>query len=93
MTPLEAKIQALRVQIKTRKRVARVAAIEEIAPLERELRTLQAYKRRNPDATDPPKKRFKFDPERPNRKMQLEPNVTPQVATDPFALLDTILND
>lgn len=73
MTPLDSKIRALQVQIKTRKRIARQAALEGIAPLERELRTLQAYKRRNPDATDPPAKRFKFDPDRPNRKVPLSP--------------------
>ena len=65
MTPLETKIQALRVQIKTNKRIARQAALERIAPLERELRTLQAYKRRNPDATDPPIKRVPFRPRVP----------------------------
>jgi len=73
MTPLDDKIRSLQVQIKTNKRIARQAALASIAPLERELRTLQAYKRRNPDATAPPVKRFKFDPDRPNRKVPSSP--------------------
>ncbi len=65
MTPLDDKIRALQVQIKTNKRIARQAALASIAPLERELRTLQAYKRRNPDALAPPVKKVPFRPRVP----------------------------